>query len=38
MDRWTCGQVYRNRDESAGDLAYVHVSPQALKFFSPEKP
>ena len=38
MDRWTCGHVYRNRDGRDGNLAYVHVSPQALKFYSPEKP
>jgi adenylate cyclase len=38
MDRWTCGHVYRNRDDRDGNLAYVHVSPQALKFFSPQKP
>jgi adenylate cyclase len=38
MDRWTCGHVYRNREDREGNLAYVHVSPVALKFFSPEKP
>ncbi len=38
MDRWTCGHVYRNRDHSQDDFGYVHVSPQALKFFSPRKP
>jgi adenylate cyclase len=38
MDRWTCGHVYRNRDDREGNLDYVHVSPQALKFFSPQKP
>ncbi len=38
MDRWTCGHVYRNRDGAQGAFAYVHASPQSLKFFSPGKP
>ena len=34
LDRLTCGHVYRNTTDEARDKDYVHVSPQALKFFS----
>jgi adenylate cyclase len=36
MDRLTCGYVYRAADRPGG-LQYIHVTPQALKFFSVEK-
>ncbi|EJK83633.1 adenylate/guanylate cyclase domain-containing protein [Rhizobium sp. AP16] len=35
LDRMVCGQVYRNRDVGQLDAQYVHVTPQALSFFSP---
>ena len=35
LDRMVCGQVYRNRDAGQLDAQYVHVTPQALMFFSP---
>ncbi len=35
LDRMVCGQVYRNRDAGQPDAQYVHVTPQALMFFSP---
>lgn len=34
LDRMVCGRVYRNMDKGQSG-AYVHVTPQALKFFSP---
>jgi adenylate cyclase len=34
LDRMVCGYVYRNKDEKNSAAAYVHVTPQALKFFS----
>jgi adenylate cyclase len=34
LDRLVCGQVYRNTDTGQADAKYVHVTPQALKFFS----
>lgn len=34
LDRMVCGQVYRNKDASVTGAQYVHVTPQALKFFS----
>ncbi|TCU34404.1 adenylate/guanylate cyclase domain-containing protein [Rhizobium azibense] len=34
LDRMVCGQVYRNKDAAQGGAQYVHVTPQALKFFS----
>ncbi|MBB4228168.1 adenylate/guanylate cyclase domain-containing protein [Rhizobium mongolense] len=34
LDRMVCGQVYRNKDAGPGGAQYVHVTPQALKFFS----
>jgi adenylate cyclase len=33
MDRLTCGYVYRAADRPGG-LQYIHITPQALKFFS----
>jgi adenylate cyclase len=36
MDRLACGYVYRATDRKSG-AQYVHVTPQALKFFSLEK-
>jgi adenylate cyclase len=36
LDRMVCGHVYRNRDPAKPDARYVHVTPQALKFFSPD--
>ncbi len=36
MDRLACGYVYRTTDQKSG-AQYVHVTPQALKFFSLEK-
>jgi adenylate cyclase len=36
MDRLTCGYVYRAADRPDG-LQYIHITPQALKFFSVEK-
>ncbi len=35
LDRMVCGRVYKNRDADHTDSQYVHVTPQALKFFSP---
>jgi len=34
LNRMTCGYVYRNADKERPDAQYVHVTPQALKFFS----
>jgi adenylate cyclase len=36
MDRLACGYVYRTTDGDGGSQ-YVHVTPQALEFFSAEK-
>lgn len=34
MDRMVCGYVYRNTTKSDPAARYVHVTPQALKYFS----
>jgi adenylate cyclase len=34
LDRMTCGYVYQNTDKQEPGAEYVHVTPQALKFFS----
>jgi adenylate cyclase len=34
LDRMVCGQIYRSRDAGQLGAQYVHVTPQALKFFS----
>jgi adenylate cyclase len=34
LDRMVCGNVYRNKTPDVTDMAYVHVTPQALMFFS----
>ena len=34
LDRMVCGRVYRNPDERRSGARFVHVTPQALKFFS----
>ncbi|MCF3643072.1 adenylate cyclase [Rhizobium sp. TRM95111] len=34
LDRQVCGEVYRNGDEHMPEADYVHVTPQALKYFS----
>lgn len=34
LDRMTCGYVYRNQGGEEPAAQYVHVTPQALKFFS----
>ena len=34
LDRMVCGRVYRNIDKEQAEARYVHVTPQALKFFS----
>ncbi|TCL76078.1 adenylate/guanylate cyclase domain-containing protein [Rhizobium sp. BK251] len=34
LDRMVCGYVYRNTTAVQPDADYVHVTPQALKFFS----
>lgn len=34
LDRMTCGYVYRNTAKNERDGEYVHVTPQALKYFS----
>jgi len=34
LDRMACGYVYRNTTPEDLDADYVHVTPQALKFFS----
>ncbi len=34
LDRMVCGQVYRSKDAGQAGAQYVHVTPQALKFFS----
>lgn len=34
LDRMVCGYVYRNTTGEHTDMDYVHVTPQALKFFS----
>lgn len=36
LDRMVCGEIYRNREKGQPEARYVHVTPQALKFFSPE--
>ncbi|MDB5523107.1 MAG: adenylate cyclase protein [Rhizobium sp.] len=35
LDRMVCGQIYRNRDKGQPEAQYVHVTPQALKLFTP---
>lgn len=34
LDRMSCGYIYRNRTKDEPDAEYIHVTPQALKFFS----
>jgi adenylate cyclase len=34
LDRMVCGNVYRNHAAEEPGATYVHVTPQALKFFS----
>lgn len=34
LDRMVCGYVYRNADPNLSRADYIHVTPQALKFFS----
>ena len=34
LDRMSCGYIYRNRTQDEPDAEYIHVTPQALKFFS----
>ncbi len=34
QDRMVCGYVYRNTSPEQRDMQYVHVTPQALKYFS----
>lgn len=34
LDRMACGEVYRNTAPEIRDADYVHVSPQALKYFT----
>ena len=34
LDHMACGYVYRNTTKDQPDADYIHVSPQALKFFS----
>ncbi len=34
LDRMTCGYIYHNRTKDEPDAEYIHVTPQALKFFS----
>ncbi len=37
LDRMVCGNVYRNHATEEPAATYVHVTPQALKFFSIER-
>ncbi|MDK1493104.1 adenylate/guanylate cyclase domain-containing protein [Sinorhizobium sp. 7-81] len=37
LDRMVCGYVYRNTTGEQTDKDYIHVTPQALKFFSLER-
>ncbi|MET0943586.1 MAG: tetratricopeptide repeat protein [Mesorhizobium sp.] len=37
LDLMACGYVYRNTTEKTSDGKYIHVTPQALKFFSVEQ-
>ncbi|WEX74551.1 tetratricopeptide repeat protein [Sinorhizobium numidicum] len=37
IDRMVCGYVYRNTTGEHRNMNYVHVTPQALKFFSLER-
>lgn len=37
LDRMVCGYVYRNTTGEQTDMDYIHVTPQALKFFSLER-
>ena len=34
LDRLVCGQIYRNRAGGQSSAQYVHVTPQALKYFT----
>ena len=34
LDRMVCGYVYRNTTNEQPDAQYIHVTPQAMKFFS----
>lgn len=34
LDRMVCGYIYRNTDKQNPAARYIHIAPQALKFFS----
>lgn len=34
LDRMVCGQVFRNTTDEWRNMRYVHVTPQAVKYFS----
>ena len=34
LDRMVCGYIYRNQQKHDSGARYIHVTPQALKFFS----
>ena len=34
LDRMVCGYIYRNQQKPDSGAQYIHVTPQALKFFS----
>ncbi|EHS53962.1 adenylate/guanylate cyclase with TPR repeat regions [Rhizobium sp. PDO1-076] len=34
LDRMVCGYIYRTEDPDLSPAKYIHVTPQALKFFS----
>jgi adenylate cyclase len=36
-DRIWCGYIYRNTTKEQPDAEYIHVTPQAVKFFSLER-
>ncbi len=36
LDRMVCGYVLRNDDKLHPDMRYLHVTPQAAKYFSPD--
>lgn len=37
LNHMACGYVYRNTTRNQPDLDYIHVTPQAIKFFSLER-
>ncbi|MNR62957.1 hypothetical protein D3C85_1851120 [compost metagenome] len=37
LDRMVCGYVYRNTAKGERGADFIHVTPQALKFFSIER-